>query len=191
MLMGYDRMNIRVDDRYKLLFSLSERVTQIRVEVDGQPRTFKFSNSELEIPIEPDERRRTIEVVIAYEAVFNDPVPLQPLNTDNPGFGVAASISTAGTFLLSGAGWYPDLVDGQDSFLLRVKAPDGIIAVTAGQCLGHATQNGWALSEWRIDHAARGLALSAAAPSKSPAAPFMRPGAGWKPHNGSARTHSC
>jgi len=163
MLMGHDRMNIRVDDRRKLLFSLSERVTQIRVEADGQPRTFKFSNSELEIPIEPDERRRTIEVVIAYEAVFNDPVPLQPLNTDNPGFGVTASISTAGTFLLSGAGWYPDLVDGQDSFRLRVKAPDGIIAVTAGQCLGHVTQNGWTLSEWRIDHAARGLALSAAA----------------------------
>jgi aminopeptidase N len=163
MLMGHDRMSIRVDDRYKLLFSLSERVTQIRVEVEGQPRTFKFSNSELELPLATDERRRTIEVVIAYEAVFNDPVPVNPLNTDNPGFGVTASITEAGAFLLSGAGWYPDLVDGQDSFALKVKAPAGILAVTAGLGLGHVTQDGKTVSEWRIDHPARGLALSAAA----------------------------
>jgi len=163
LLMGHDRMSIRVDDRHKMVFSLSERVTQIRVEMEGQPRTFKFSNAELEIPLESDERRRTIEVVIAYEAVFNDPVPVHPLNTDNPGFGVTASISEAGTFLLSGAGWYPDLVDGQDSFELKVKAPAGVLAVTAGLGLGHVTQDGKTLSEWRIDHPVRGLALSAAA----------------------------
>jgi aminopeptidase N len=163
LLTGFDRMSIRVDDRHKLVFSLSERVTQIRVEVEGAPRTFRFSNSELEIPLEPDERRRTVEVVIAYEAVFNDPVPLHPLNTDNPGFGVIASISDAGTFLLAGAGWYPDLVDGQDSFLLKVKAPEGILAVTTGHSLGHATRDGKTYSEWRIDHPVRGLALSAAA----------------------------
>jgi hypothetical protein len=163
MLMGHDKMSIRVDDRHKLVFSLSERVTQIRVEIEGQPRTFKFSNSELEISLEADERRRTIEVLIAYEAAFNDPLPKDPVNTDNPTFGVTASISEAGTFLLSGAGWYPDLVDGQDAFVLRVKAPEGILAVTAGICLGHTTEAGKTLSEWRIDHPLRGLALSAAA----------------------------
>ncbi len=163
LLVGLDRMSIRVDDRHRLMFSLSERVTQIRVETDGKPRTFKFSNSELEILLEPDERRRTLEVVISYEAVFNDSLPVQPLNTDNPGFGVTASISEAGTFLLSGAGWYPDLVDGQDTFMLKVKAPEGIVAVTAGLSIGHATREGKTFSEWRIDHAARGLALSAAA----------------------------
>jgi aminopeptidase N len=163
ILMGHDKMSIRVDDRHKLVFSLTERVTQIRVEAEGQPRTFKFSNSELEIPLEPDERRRTIEVVINYEAAFNDLLPKDPINTDNPGFGVTASISEAGTFLLSGAGWYPDLVDGQGTFTLRVKAPEGILAVTAGLCLGHTTEAGKTLSEWRIDHPLRGLALSAAA----------------------------
>jgi hypothetical protein len=156
-------MSIDVDDRRKLVFALSERAVQVRVEVEGRPRTFTFSNSELEIPLDPDERRRTVEAVIAYEAVFNDAVPLQPLNTDNPGFGVAASISEAGTFLLSGAGWYPDLVDGQDTFGLKVKAPEGVLAVTAGLSLGHITREGQTLSEWRIDHPVRGLALSAAA----------------------------
>jgi hypothetical protein len=163
LLVGHDRMSIRVDDRHRLVFSLSERVTQIRVETEGKPRTFKFSNSELEIPLESDERRRTIEVAVVYEAVFNDPVPLHPLNTDNPGFGVTASISEAGVFLLAGAGWYPDLADGDDSFMLRVKGPAGTVAVTSGLSLGHVTRNGQTLSEWRIDRAARGLALSAAA----------------------------
>ena len=163
MLVGHDRMNIRVDDRRKLVFALSERVIQVRVEVEGRPRTFTFSNSELEIPLEPDERRRTVEAVIVYEAAFNDAVPVQHLNTDNPGFGVTASISEAGTFLLSGAGWYPDLVDGQDTFVLKVKAPEGVVAVTAGLSLGHTTRDGKTLSEWRIHQPVRGLALSAAA----------------------------
>jgi hypothetical protein len=164
MLIGRDAMSIRVDDRRKLVFALSDRVAQLGVEVDGKPRTFKFTNSELEVPLEPDDRRRTLEVVITYEAVFNDPVPIHPLNTDNPGFGVLASITEAGTFLLAGAGWYPDLIDGRDTFSkLRVKAPDGIVAVTAGVSLGHATRDGATVSEWRIDHPLRGLALSAAA----------------------------
>ena len=56
---------------------------------------FKFSSSELEIPLETDERRRTLEVFIAYEAVFNDPLPVDPLNTDNPGFGVTVAAKVA------------------------------------------------------------------------------------------------
>jgi len=164
MLTGRDAMNIRIDDRHKLVFALSERVTQLGVEVDGKPHTFKFTNSELEVPLEPDERRRTVEVVITYVAVFNDPVPTHPLNTDNPGLGVLASITESGTFLLAGAGWYPDLIDGRDTFpRLRVKAPAGILAVTAGLSLGHTTQDGATVSEWRIDNPLRGLALSAAA----------------------------
>lgn len=163
MLIAHDRMSIRVDDRHKLVFALSERVTRVRVEVEGQPRAFRFSNSELEIALEAEERRRTVEVAIAYEAAFNDPVPQQPLNIDNPGFGVTASISESGTFLLPDSGWYPDLVDGQDSFLLKVEAPEGVVAVTAGLGLGHVTRGGKTFSEWRIDHPLRGLALSAAA----------------------------
>jgi hypothetical protein len=163
MLTGRDVMQIRVDDRHKLVFALSERVTQLKVEVTGKPRTFRFTNSELEVPLEPDERRCSIEVVIAYETIFNDPVPTTPLNTDNPGFGVTASITPTGTFLLAGAGWYPDLVDARDTFpLLRVKAPEGVLAVTAGLSLGHTTRDGATFSEWRIDNPLRGLALSAA-----------------------------
>ncbi len=164
LLTGRDVLQIRVDDRRKLVFALSERADQLRVEVDGKPRTFEFADSQLAIPLEPDEGRRAIEVVITYAASFNDPVPTASLNTDNPGFGVTGSITPTGTFLLAGAGWYPDLVDGRNTFpLLRVKAPEGVLAVTSGLSLGHATRDGFTFSEWRIDNPLRGLALSAAA----------------------------
>ena len=164
LLTGRDVLQIRVDDRRKLVFALSERADQLRVEVDGKPRRFEFADSQLAIPLEPDECRRTIEVVITYAASFNDPVPMASLNTDNPGFGVDGSITPTGTFLLAGAGWYPDLVDGRETFpLLRVKAPEGVLAVTSGLGLGHATRDGATFSEWRIDNPLRGLALSAAA----------------------------
>ena len=51
LLTGRDVLQIRVDDRRKLVFALSERVAQLRVEVDGKPRTFKFTNSELDGPV--------------------------------------------------------------------------------------------------------------------------------------------
>jgi Peptidase family M1 domain len=164
LLTGRDVLQIRVDDRRKLVFALSERAAQLRVEVDGKPRPFEFADSQLAIPLEPDECRHTIEAVITYAASFNDSVPTASLNTDNPGFGVTGSITPTGTFLLAGAGWYPDLVDSRETFpLLRVKAPEGVLAVTSGLSLGHATRDGFTFSEWRIDNPLRGLALSAAA----------------------------
>jgi hypothetical protein len=164
LLVGRDLLTVEMDDRRKLVFGLSDRVTQLQVEVGGRPRTFRFTNAELEIPLEPDERRRTLDVLVSYEAVFNDPIPHNPVNTDNPGFGVSGSITPEGVFLLAGSGWYPDVVDGVDSFpLVRVKAPAGMLAVTAGACLGHVERDGATVSEWRVGRPVRGLALSAAA----------------------------
>jgi hypothetical protein len=164
LLSGRDVMRVAVDDRRKLMVGLSDRVTHLQVEIDGRPKAFRFVNAELEIPLEPEERRRVLEVVVTYEAVFNDPIPLSPLNTDNPGFGVTGSISEHGVFLLAGAGWYPDVVDGADLFpLVRVKAPAGMLAVTSGASLGHVQRDGATISEWEVGRPLRGLALSAAA----------------------------
>jgi hypothetical protein len=164
LLVGRDHLTVSTDDRRKLVVGLSDRVTHLHVDVNGQPRTFRFTNTELEIPLEPEERRRALEIVISYEAVFNDPIPHTPVNTDNPGFGVTASITAEGVFLLAGAGWYPDVVDGIDTFpLVRVKAPAGMLAVTAGASLGHVERDGATISEWRVGRPVRGLALSAAA----------------------------
>ena len=162
-LIGRDQMRLGPSERSELVIFLSERARRVRVEVNGSRRMFDRSAATLRVPLHANERGSPVQVDVAYEAVFDDPVPVNPLNTDNPGFGVAAAITAEGVFLLAGAGWYPDLTDSRPSFHLTVKAPPGILAVTAGRSLGHTDRDGATVSEWHIDHPVRGLALSAAA----------------------------
>jgi hypothetical protein len=162
-LIGRDHMRIGPSGRAELAIFLSERAHRVRVEINGSVREVQRSASVLRVPLHASERHRPVLADVAYEAVFNDPIPVNPLNTDNPGFGVAASITGKGVFLLGGAGWYPELAESRPSFRLTVKAPPGIIAVTAGRSLSHADRDGATVSEWQIDHPVRGLALSAAA----------------------------
>lgn len=162
-LIGRGQMRIAPSQRAELAISLSERARRVQVEVNGSVRRFDRSGSMLRVPLHANERSRPVLVDLAYEAVFDDPVPVNPLNTDNPGFGVAASITAEGVFLLGGSGWYPDLIASRPTFRLTVEAPPGVLAVTAGRSLGHADRDGVTVSEWQIDHPVRGLALSAAA----------------------------
>lgn len=162
-LIGRDRLRIAASHRGELRFRLSPRAEKLKVEINGRPRRFARRAETLQVALAPDERGRPLDVDLVYEAVFDDPFPVNPYNTDNPGFGVAGTISAAGAFLLDGAGWYPDLADSRPTFALEVKAPAGILAVTAGRGLGHRTGDGRTISRWQIDHPVRGLALSAAA----------------------------
>ncbi|MEE4608683.1 MAG: M1 family aminopeptidase, partial [Desulfobacteraceae bacterium] len=162
-LVGHDRLRLAASQRGALVFRLSPGAENLRVLVNGRPRRFSRRTGTLRVTLTPEERGRPVDVDLFYQAVFDDPFPANPYNTDNPGFGVAGTISAAGVFLLDGAGWYPDLADSRPTFALEVKAPAGILAVTAGRNLGHQTTDGASISRWHIDHPVRGLALSAAA----------------------------
>ena len=98
-----------------------------------------------------------MQVGIHYWAIFDDPVPVRPINTDNPGFGVNVTISQKGSFLLAGAGWYPELVGSTATYRVTVTAPSGQIAVTAGRSLGHRTENGKTVSAWEVKYPVEGL----------------------------------
>jgi hypothetical protein len=163
MLLGRDRMQIETGGREHLVIALSALATRVRVELNGAACRFEFRQGRIVVPLPPGAREGPVELTLSWAARFDDPVPIQPLNTDNPGFGVSGSITAAGTFLLPGAGWYPDLEDARATFHLSVKAPPGVIAVTAGRSLGHESRDGFTVSTWRVDHPVRGLALSAAA----------------------------
>ena len=65
--------------------------------------------------------------------------------------------------LLAGAGWYPHVDTESVTYTLRVEAPAGMVAVTAGRSLGTHTAGGKTVSTWQVDYPVRGLALSAAA----------------------------
>ena len=131
------------------------------VVINNQPAryTFKAGRLVIEPPKQLDEQ--SLQIGIIYTAIFNDPAPTDPINTDNPGFGVTGTIAETGTFLLSGSGWYPAIAEDRVSFSVTVDAPAGTLAVTSGKPLGHSTQAGRTLSRWEADYPVEGLALSA------------------------------
>ena len=147
----------------KLDFTLTRRAQNLEVAVNDRPREIDFKDGRLCVGLAGIEKERKIRVTIRYEAVFDDPVPVRPLNTDNPGFGVSATISEQGSFLLAGSGWYPQWMGGPSNYTLKVIAPAGMIAVTAGQSKGYIHQNGKTQSTWLIENPARELSLSVGA----------------------------
>jgi len=161
-LIGRDDITIKTDGTGVLAFRVSENLTQIKVIVGNDQRNFEFSSGRLLLPLMPQEQTAELHISIHYTGIFDDPVPVRPVNTDNPGYGVTGTISPKGSFLLAGAGWYPELINGQATYRLTVKAPAGLIAVTAGRSRGHITENGKTVSTWEVDYPIRGLALSVA-----------------------------
>ena len=140
-------------------FRLSDRISISSVKIDGAERPFSFEDGLLRIDL--PETRKTSRLQIAYAGRFDDPVPEQPLNTDNPGFGVTGTIQPQGTMLLGGAGWYPENHAWASRYDLTVIAPRGMVAVTTGTSLGHTTERGRTLSHWRVDEPVRAMSLVA------------------------------
>lgn len=161
-LTGQDDIAVKSNETEFLEFRLSERADKLKVQVNKKPRDFNFDNGLLRINLKPRERSGEVHVAIHYAAKFDDPFPVHPVNTDNPGFGVSATISEKGSFLLAGAGWYPELAGGTASYKLTVTAPAGLIAVTAGRSLGQRTDNGKTVSAWEVNYPVEGLSLSVA-----------------------------
>ena len=160
-LTGVDVMNIQPEGINELVFSLTNAATNVRVSINGKPETFKRRPQGISLALTDEQRTGIIQVAISYGAVFDDPVPIRPVNTDNPGFGVTGTIQEKGAFLLAGAGWYPHVDARKATYSLNVEAPEGIVAVTAGRSLGRKTENGKTVSLWEVDRPVRGLSLSA------------------------------
>ncbi len=158
----------------KLDFSLSGKANIKAVTVNGKPSEYSWRSGKLTLPA-PPAGDRPLCVSISFDCVFDDPVAREPAEFDNPGFGVVGSISENGTFLLADSGWYPSFLSraphmpgrdpnmkeyGQD-FKLRVTAPRGIYAVTAGEPIGHEDRDDSSISTWKTGAIGQGLSLSA------------------------------
>jgi len=163
MLQVQDRIEIEKSPHDRLDFALSRRAEQIEVTVNGSLRRFDFKNGQLKVGLAAGEKNQKIQITIRFVAIFNDPAPIRPVNSDNPGYGVSATISERGSFLLAGSGWYPESVAGDSIYNLKVIAPAGLLAVTAGKSEGHVTRNGKTESTWIIENPIKGLSLSVGA----------------------------
>jgi hypothetical protein len=160
-LTGVDNVRVEADGASSLVFSLSEKASLQEVLIQGSPSSFTFESGRLRVFLKDTELRGPSLFTIAYSAFFNDTLPTPALSVDNPGYGVTGIISGKGSFLQSGAAWYPEIPGSRPTFDLRVTAHAGVLAVTAGELLGHDTEDKTTTSIWRISHPVEGLSLSA------------------------------
>jgi len=146
--------------RSELSLSPSVQVTSVSAGERSIPFTHRGGVLSLEIGARPGATVRTLR--IAYEGRFRNPSPEAAANADDPTFGVAAAVLPEGTFLGEEADWYPRTADPFSTFHLRVEAPDGYEAVTAGTRTVRETLDGRTVSEWDVRTPVRGLSMSAA-----------------------------
>lgn len=160
-LTGTDTLKLTGHKGTEVSLTLADDAHITGVSIEGTAAAYRFRDGRLRIPVSGDVRKGDIKLVVSYEAFFRDAVPDDPVYTEDPSYGVTGVISPEGTFLLAGAGWYPDLPGSRPTFGLRVQAPDGYEAVTQGKRVDRRTDGGVTTSVWEIAQQSRGLALSA------------------------------
>ncbi len=151
VLSGKDTLTIRPDGGSRISLVLGKNVEVTRLEVGGkalQPEKFEPRDGKVEIPVPEDARDGELEASVFYRGAFRDPVPENPVNTEDPGYGVTGSITPRGTFLSADAGWYPDIPGSSATFRLRVEAPEGTWAVSSGKLVGRESSGGTSRTEW-------------------------------------------
>lgn len=140
---------------------LHPRMSVRSVRLDGQEARFTFEGGRL-VPLAAGlPHAAPARLSIEYGGHFPKPVPTPQFGSDNPGSGVAASITARGVFLQGGSGWHPVLPDRATVVRLEVEAPQGFLAVTSGRLLGHDDVSGRTVSRWETRPTDRGLPLSA------------------------------
>ena len=159
-LEGRARVSLpEAERKQRLHLSPQARVASVRL--NGQKLEHSFSRSvlEVELPREAAGSRATLQ--IDYEAEFDDETPGPAMHTEDPTYGVTGAITKEGTFLSGGSGWYPDPRQGPATWDLRVQAPAGYLAVTAGRLKEHTTGEDYSLSKWQVDVPLPSLTVSA------------------------------
>ena len=161
-LSARDRLSLPQTSNNYLNLRLARQVEIRDVRQGSTACPWQFDRGILHIGPLPSQTPQ-LPIEITYRGTFVDPVPTAPLNTENPGYGVAAAITPAGTFLAGGAGWYPDPGEGPALFRVEVHTPPGIWAVTAGRLVKRTTNNRGNVIVWQTEHPLPGLTLAAGA----------------------------
>ncbi|MDX1815808.1 MAG: hypothetical protein R3239_07595, partial [Thermodesulfobacteriota bacterium] len=161
-LAAVDTMDAHTGGQSSIAFALSENATVKKVSTQRRDLSFTWRGGALRVALPPDiSPGDTISLTIVYQASFRDLVPENPVNTDDPGYGVRATIGEQGTFLSDSAGWYPQIPGSRPTFRVRVEGPAGYEAVTAGRLVRRETSGDVTRSEWETRMPLEGLSLSA------------------------------
>ncbi|MCM2265289.1 MAG: M1 family peptidase [Desulfuromonadales bacterium] len=131
------------------------------VELDGVPAAYSFDGSTLTIPALFAAKEQQTRLTIRYKARFADSLPVETIGIEDPSFGVGAAIHPEGTYLSAGTPWFPQAAGHRGRHHVRVSAPAGVIAVTAGRLVETVTRDSRTITRWENDFPLEGLALAA------------------------------
>jgi len=161
LLTATDTLTIVPDGASQVLLQLAQEVRIETVSVAGRPAAYEWQGGRLKVSVPAAMRRDEMTVTVRYAGVFRDPVPEKPVHSEDPTYGVAATIGPRGTFLAGGTGWYPELSGSRATFRLRLEAPVGTEGVTSGRRVERGTQAGRSFSVWETAAPLTGLTLAA------------------------------
>ncbi len=131
------------------------------VTISGAKIPFTFAGGVLSVVIPESSGQEAALVTFTYRAVFNDPLPLHPGSSEDPTYGVNGAITPQGSFLGDGAGWYPAPSSTPGKRTVRISAPKGTEAVTAGRRVSRGTVGDVSHSFWEELRPVGGLSLCA------------------------------
>ncbi len=161
-LSAEDALTVRPDGESPLVFSLSAGADVDFVVAGGRKIPFSRAGETVRVELPPDlAEDGHQQLTISYRGKFDDPVPEDPVNTEDPSYGVRATIGIRGTFLGSGSGWYPEIEGSRPTFRVVVEGPAGYEAVTAGRLVRRETASGVTRSEWETREPHGSISLSA------------------------------
>ena len=161
-LLAKDTVTVRHEGERNLVFTLSGNAAMEKVVAQEKDLAFIFEGEHLHVALPAGlSGKGDISLTISYRASFRDRVPEDPVNTEDPSYGVRGVILERGTFLSDAAGWYPEIPGSRPTFRLWVEGPAGYEAVTAGRLVRRETAGEVTRSEWETREPIGGLSLSA------------------------------
>jgi len=149
-------IDANIDPGTDIIFRLDKSCSIVAIHQAGNDLAYRFLAGQLKL-----KTKLAGPISISYTGRFNDSLENSPAHSEDPSYGISASISPAGTFLSSGVDWYPRLAGEQIHYLINVHSPPDTLAITSGRRLRQQTNEGESLSTWEIDYPLHGITLSA------------------------------
>lgn len=160
-LAGRSRLVLKPHGASRLSLALAPASSVGSVLVDDRAAPFTFIGGFISIELPDVSGENVVNLEISYRCKFDDRPPKDAISGEDPTYGVKAVISPEGVFLGPGAGWYPSppVIPGKRS--IRISAPVGIEAITAGKRISRSISGKESVSQWEEARPAGDLPLSA------------------------------
>ena len=160
-LQGDTIINLTAQAADNLVLHLAPQARINLLQLNGTPVAYAFAGGIITVAIPAPQQGQPLQIAIAYSVRFADQPPTNFATSEDPSFGVSASIGPQGVFLGGGAGWYPELAGQSVLYDIEVTAPAGMVAVTSGGLENHRSEPDADIVRWTNHHPLDSLSLSA------------------------------